>query len=82
MSKNNGRVTIDLLPEEACVVLKREFWDHMVKWYTIMAEDTGDKIEKENWYSVIREVTRWVANTYYDPNEKARVVEDDDDEWD
>lgn len=80
MSKRfNGRVDIQLEPGQAAVVLDRAFWDHMVQWYTIMANECGDPDEKANWVSIISEVEFWVASTYLDPS-SVKVL-DYDDEW-
>jgi hypothetical protein len=80
--KYNGHITLQLEPGEACVVMERKFWDHMIEWYGIMARETSNYKDRENWNSVIEVVQEWLDNTYYDPN-TAIVIEDDDDfnEW-
>ncbi len=83
MTRNyNGQLTIQLEPDEACVVLEKKFWDHMIQWYTIMANDCEDPDEKGNWASIIHAVEHWVKSTYVDPKSLMKVViEDDDDGW-
>lgn len=75
-------LTIHLEPGEAAVVLEKRFWDHLVRWYTIMAEDTANKAEKENWYSIVAAVREWVEATYFDPEAIEEVVVNEDDDWD
>ena len=78
--KNRGQITIQLEPDEACVVLEKKFWDHMIHWYTIMANDTVNPEEKGNWSSIINAVERWVEHTHYTPDLEAILLNDD--EWD
>ena len=81
--KNESSLTVYLEPDEACVVLERKFWDHMVEWYTIMAEAANTRAEKDNWYSIISQVKRWVEATHYDPSTVPELVAeyDYDDNW-
>lgn len=80
--KNSGHFTIQLEPDEACVVLEKKFWDHMIQWYSIMAGDCTDPNEKADWQSVITAVSAWVENTYYDPKSIVTPLEyADEDDW-
>ncbi len=76
----NGHVSLQLEPGEACVVLEKKFWDHMVMWYGIMARDTADPVEKANWNSVATAVRSWVNDTYFDGKVEIEY-DDDDDNW-
>ncbi len=84
MKKKNytGHLTLQLEPDEAVVVLEKKFWDHLIKWYTIMANECGDPVEKANWVSIVDAVDYWVGNTHVDPKQITnQIVEDEDDEW-
>ena len=81
MSKYTGQLTVQLEPGDACVVMEKKMWDHMVTWYSIMARDTSDPVEKANWLSVVTAVRGWVDDTYYDGKVEIAFDDDEDEDW-
>lgn len=81
MKSKYGQVTIQLEPDEACVVLEKKFWDHMIQWQTMFANESNDPTEKANWSSIITAIESWMERTYQDPRKATVETEDYDDEW-
>lgn len=68
MSKGRDKSNIEIAPGQACVVMEKKFWDHMLNVYSIMADDCVDKAEKEDWMAISRVVKTWTEATYNDPS--------------
>lgn len=81
MSKHKDKAPINVPPGQACVVMKREHWEHMVEVYSIMASDCEDLGERSDWLSVVDLVKTWVEATYNDPRQTEKVAGADDDGW-